>query len=745
MTEPRAFARSVALVFIASFLIPFTQQIVTPAQSQQQQQQEQERQRQEQIREQEQERQRQEQIREQEQERQRQEQIREQEQERQRSQQEQQNQISPNAVANRNNGSYVSKSNTSATNSTSHGNVSGSSAKQSSVRTSPATTTYKPGVSPNGSPANSSASVTTYTPHSKGSSNEEREAGVEKLSSGTTSSDGVTTYTPHARTAGRPNVDTEDAIENSATGTNGTAIVTTYTPRARPVEPAIGTRTTGCPQLTGNNACSACQKSGVGSWLCKSPPPAQTSVGNNPVGPKQNPLPTRIPNSSGNGGSQSVSVGSVPTSSGNPNSSSVGQPLGTSGVSNSPGNGSGVSKPPLPAAVPYGASNAGSQSASTGIGPASSGNQNSNPTAQQSSISNVSSGQASPLCAPGDGIAGNNCSGATQASSAGSSAAQMNGSALCPTSQCYEQVWQTGHTAQQATVPPVGYTSGCSAIDTGNCGTAQGPSMVPLPTNSSEGDSPVNAQSAGALDDEGLSTASASSSGAPNGSGESYSGSPLSQQEGESVGPAPGPDNDSWADPLSNSQGATNASPSTSSGNEGNGTELVSKQIYADVLDAGIANGGQTSQTIVQTFDNLQGWANLTSSDTNTQIEGVGSIMNGANESFNTNVASKVVSTQMMGAVVPEYQQVGNVIGTLDSAVNGNASPSDVDATVENLGPILLQGATPAIVNTAQQEVQYFQQGAQSFVNSGIQYLKGIISGKTKCTGFEADSTTCYQ
>jgi len=181
--------------------------------------------------------------------------------------------------------------------------------------------------------------------------------------------------------------------------------------------------------------------------------------------------------------------------------------------------------------------------------------------------------------------------------------------------------------------------------------------------------------------------------------------------------------NGSWTDPLLTPRDTPYALRTNSSQSNQNGDNW--KQLSYDILKQGVSNTGETGESVVQTFRNLDGWAQLSSSSANDQIEGATTILSGANDTFNTNPASKAVTGQAIGVINSVAQQEENIIGTLDRAMQGDASPTAVDSS--------LQGIQQAIGNAllpGSQYVNYLQNkfaSVQSRINDCVGKNLGLI------------------
>ena len=126
-----------------------------------------------------------------------------------------------------------------------------------------------------------------------------------------------------------------------------------------------------------------------------------------------------------------------------------------------------------------------------------------------------------------------------------------------------------------------------------------------------------------------------------------------------SMGSSDAPVNSAWSDPLSN----TGNAPSDARQNDDvQGQTTDSKELVRDLLNDGLAATGPPGETIVQTYDNLKGWADLSSPDSSAQIQGVTAVMSGANDVLNTNPLSKVVSGQMISTIGTTYQAADNLM-----------------------------------------------------------------------------------
>jgi hypothetical protein len=323
MFDLPAFARKCALLIVGSCLVIFTQPKLAFAQSTQQQQQEDERERKE----------KQERAREQEQERQQERQQQQEERERQRQQREEESQRSPQVQTERESSSETGRS--------SSGNPPSNNNNSGATNSGERGTTYTPR---GGAPSSgTSTTIHTYTPGATGSGSTAHTnvytPGSSSNGTSPSSAAGVTTYTPNARSTSPAKIEHEAGVENPGGGVTSSAGVTTYTPHAQTAGTQSGTRNAGCPQLTGDNACSVCQVSGAGSWICKSYTAGNGSPGNNSAVPKQ-PLRTVIPSGGSNGASQSVSAGAGATGSGNQSPNPAGQQLGKPATTSYPTNNS---------------------------------------------------------------------------------------------------------------------------------------------------------------------------------------------------------------------------------------------------------------------------------------------------------------------------------------------------------------------------------------------------------------------
>jgi hypothetical protein len=162
----------------------------------------------------------------------------------------------------------------------------------------------------------------------------------------------------------------------------------------------------------------------------------------------------------------------------------------------------------------------------------------------------------------------------------------------------------------------------------------------------------------------------------------------------------------SWADPLLNAPDPTTEAVQIDpiSGQD-NGDNW--QQLSSDLLKDGISNTGVTGETVVQTFDNMDGWAKLSSSSANDQITGATTILSGANDSFNTNPVSQVVTNQTMGVIDTVTQQESNFLDAMNRAIVGHASQDDSDLSLQGLQQAIIPGYT--YVEALQKELAFFQ------------------------------------
>ena len=212
-----------------------------------------------------------------------------------------------------------------------------------------------------------------------------------------------------------------------------------------------------------------------------------------------------------------------------------------------------------------------------------------------------------------------------------------------------------------------------------------------------------------------------------------------------SMGSSDAPVNSAWSDPLSN----TGDAPSDAQRNDDvQGQTTDSKELVRDLLNDGLAATGPPGETVVQTYDNLKGWADLSSPDPDVQMQGVTTVMSGANDVLNTNPLSKVVSGQMISTIGTTYQAADNLMTSSYQAANdslqGNAvSQSDLDAQWDALPTAIGKGLIPGYkyVDSVQQEYQNAQQSvknAENSINATYQSFTNFIYGRD-CNPFNPD------
>lgn len=200
-----------------------------------------------------------------------------------------------------------------------------------------------------------------------------------------------------------------------------------------------------------------------------------------------------------------------------------------------------------------------------------------------------------------------------------------------------------------------------------------------------------------------------------------------------------------WSDPLSNT---ANAPSDAQQSNDVQGQTADSKELVRDILNDGLAATGPAGETVVQTYDNLKGWADLSSPDPNVQIQGVTTVMSGANDILNTNPLSKVVSGQMISAIGTTYQAADNLMTNSFQAANDSlqgkpVSQSDLDAQWDALPTAIGKGLIPGYkyADSVQQEYQNAQQtvkNAENKVNATYQSFINFIYGRD-CNPFNPD------
>lgn len=177
--------------------------------------------------------------------------------------------------------------------------------------------------------------------------------------------------------------------------------------------------------------------------------------------------------------------------------------------------------------------------------------------------------------------------------------------------------------------------------------------------------------------------------------------------------------------------GTTDASQSTSGSEVGN----ENQELVRDVLENGIASSGEVGETAVQAFDNSEGWLKLQSSDPNDQVDGITQIMNGANKGFNGNEASAIVTEQGIGVIGSAAKQEFNLLDTMNSALNGDVSPSELDqqtvALPQDFAKQIIPGYKAA--ETIQQDLQNAQTNITSRVKSGIQSIQNFFTAQPPC------------
>jgi hypothetical protein len=177
--------------------------------------------------------------------------------------------------------------------------------------------------------------------------------------------------------------------------------------------------------------------------------------------------------------------------------------------------------------------------------------------------------------------------------------------------------------------------------------------------------------------------------------------------------------------------GTTDTSQSSSGSNLGS----ENQELAVALLKDGIASSGEVGETAVQAFDNSEGWLKLQSSDPNDQVDGITQIMNGANKASNGNEASAIVTEQGTGVIGSTAKQEFNLLGTMNSALNGDVSPSELDQQTVALPQDFAKQIIPGYKasETIQQDLQNAQTNITSRVKSGIQSIQNFFTAQPPC------------
>jgi hypothetical protein len=179
------------------------------------------------------------------------------------------------------------------------------------------------------------------------------------------------------------------------------------------------------------------------------------------------------------------------------------------------------------------------------------------------------------------------------------------------------------------------------------------------------------------------------------------------------------------ADPV----GVADAAQSTSS----NDLTTRNEELAADLLKKGIADSGEVGGTVVQAFDNAQGWLKLKSSDPNDEIDGITQLARGANESFNENGLSKAIVNEGAGIIGSVDKQAFNTLDTANRAFfKGDVSQSEINAQFDDIPKSFARSLIPGYnaAETIQLDLQNAQKNITNRFNSGIQSIQNFLTGK---------------